>query len=242
MQSWRSTAQRRKAARAFRAWRGLTRRSRGGRKYRNPTKQVIKSSIPGSLGTSMLQKFRYVDKITLNPVAGGSATYSYRANSLYDPDFTGTGHQPIGFDQLMNFYNHYTVLGSRLKVTFVATGSNPLTGAAIVGIELSGSSPATTAINDLYEQGRSRMKIMTNANADQKVVVNHNLSVKKFLGQNPLDEDANAGTAAANPTEVIFFHVFATGIDTTTDPGQIDVIVELEQVAMLHEAKPLAGS
>ena len=39
-------------------------------------------------------------------------------NSLFDPDQTGTGHQPYYFDQFAALYNRYTVLGSKLTAEF----------------------------------------------------------------------------------------------------------------------------
>ena len=39
-------------------------------------------------------------------------------NSLFDPDFTGTGHQPYYFDQFATIYQRYTVIGSKLTATF----------------------------------------------------------------------------------------------------------------------------
>lgn len=43
--------------------------------------------------------------------------YRFRGNSLYDPDYTGIGVQPYGFDQLCpTFYNNYNVRGSKITV------------------------------------------------------------------------------------------------------------------------------
>lgn len=52
---------------------------------------------------------RYSDVITISLSAGTVQSYSFRANSLFDPDRTGTGHQPLGFDQLTAIYNRYVV-------------------------------------------------------------------------------------------------------------------------------------
>jgi len=35
--------------------------------------------------------------------------YAFRASSCFDPDFTGAGHQPRGFDQWKLLYNMYIV-------------------------------------------------------------------------------------------------------------------------------------
>ena len=52
-------------------------------------------------------------------------TYTFRGNSLVDPDYTGTGHQPRGFDQWAAFYNDYKVLGSKIKITPEKIGTGP---------------------------------------------------------------------------------------------------------------------
>ncbi|WP_219929646.1 hypothetical protein, partial [Achromobacter pulmonis] len=50
---------------------------------------------------------------TVNPGVGGTVdTHIFRANSVYDPDESGVGHQPTGFDQLMEFFQYYTVVAA----------------------------------------------------------------------------------------------------------------------------------
>ena len=211
------------------------------RRRRYKRRSAVVRRAPGLLGKKFRQPFRYVDRISLDPTGIAAATYSFRANSLYDPDFTGTGHQPIGFDQLMAFYEHYTVIAARIKCTFICK-SAAATQCAIVGIETNSGSTPTTTINDIYEQGNSSKKIMTCATAGQKVTVTRKVSISKFLSQKVLQEDANAGTASTNPSELVFFHLFATNTDGSTDIAAMDVLVELDQIAILHEPKPLAGS
>lgn len=43
-------------------------------------------------------------------------------NSLYDPDFTGTGGQPFYFDQLSAVYNRYRVLRAEFSVNIINVG------------------------------------------------------------------------------------------------------------------------
>ena len=43
---------------------------------------------------------------------------SFNLNSLYDPDRTGTGHQPYGFDALSVAYTRYKVWGCWVDLTF----------------------------------------------------------------------------------------------------------------------------
>lgn len=40
---------------------------------------------------------------------GNFRVYQFRANSIFDPDYTGVGHQPRGHDQYANFFRTYRV-------------------------------------------------------------------------------------------------------------------------------------
>lgn len=49
------------------------------------------------------------------------STNTYACNGLFDPDLTGVGHQPYGYDQLTPFYGIYTVTRIRAVVTVTAS-------------------------------------------------------------------------------------------------------------------------
>jgi len=104
------------------------------RRYRRKRRRFgritrFKLKTPSLLPDTCFVKLKYVDFITMTNVAGLGA-YTYRMNSLFDPDFTGTGHQPMGFDQWSNFYSHYQVLASKIRVHVLPPDTN-LTGFAI---------------------------------------------------------------------------------------------------------------
>lgn len=71
-------------------------------------------------------KLKYLDERSISAGAGSTAAHQYRGNSLYDPDFTGTGAQPTGLDEYAAFYSQYTVLGSAISVTIVNNSTNSL--------------------------------------------------------------------------------------------------------------------
>jgi len=50
---------------------------------------------------------RYVDMYLLSSSSGSVVSQVMRVNSLFDPDQTGTGHQPRGFDQLCSSTGPY---------------------------------------------------------------------------------------------------------------------------------------
>lgn len=202
--------------------------------------QLVKQ--PGMLGKTFKQKFRYVTRISMDPGTGTAATHVFSCNGLYDPDITGTGHQPIGFDQIMGFYNHYTVIGAKMRATFVSQSTSPISGSSLCAIAVKGDTTPVTDPETILEHGGANYKICTSGNASQKVVLTKSVSLSKFLGQKVLQEDNNAGTASANPLEGVYFHLINSGLLGTEDPLALNVLVQIDYIAVMHEPRWLPGS
>lgn len=60
---------------------------------------------------------RYCDTVT-HGTDLSQYSFVYKANSAFDPDSTGTGHQPYGYDQLTPLFREYSVLSSKIVVRF----------------------------------------------------------------------------------------------------------------------------
>lgn len=69
---------------------------------------------------SVRVKLPFTETLTPGTTSGGLYLYQYRGNSGFDPNYTGTGLQPNGFDQWAQFYNTYVVLGSEIIVEYLA--------------------------------------------------------------------------------------------------------------------------
>lgn len=94
------------------------RRPRG--KYRKKPKALIarpRNIISYGFPRCQLVRMVYFQQVRLDP-AGTPATHVFRANSIYDPDYTNTGgHQPMFHDQYAAVYNKYKVVSSRIDIT-----------------------------------------------------------------------------------------------------------------------------
>jgi len=65
-----------------------------------------------------LAKHKYVEFITVPAGAVGSTdNYAFATSSLYDPNYTGAGHQPMFRDEMALLYKHYCVIASYIKIT-----------------------------------------------------------------------------------------------------------------------------
>lgn len=86
-----------------------------------------------------------------------AAGYNFRANSVFDPDQTSAGHQPMYFDNYAAIWNRYRVLGSEIKVIWTPSADSSGTnipsqgGPWIVGIN------GTTDSTNYATVGSTRM-------------------------------------------------------------------------------------
>jgi len=72
---------------------------------------------------TMFAQHKYVEDFnffTDNLTGLMGTDYAFRLNSMYDPNFSGTGHQPQGYDQMASVYGRYTVYKVRLSIRITA--------------------------------------------------------------------------------------------------------------------------
>ncbi len=153
----------------------------------------------------------YYDAVSLAiQNTGAVAHYFLSANGIYDPDITGTGHQPIGFDQIMLFYEQYTVCASRLSIAFMCMSGSPYR----MSISLA---PDTTSISNStqhVENGllvSSAVQLAATQTSTPLHRLNYDCNVVSYFGrrnvQSLLDDPNLFGTSTSNPTEQVYFDV-----------------------------------
>jgi len=191
---------------------------RAGRSVRS--KKVIKSKgvkIPKSLNTNLntpvlpIKKratLSYYDNNNFTTGAAASSGYVFTANGLYDPNITGVGHQPMGFDQMMLFYEHYTVTSCRLTVNFYNADA---TNTAMVGILVAPDATLETNYSKLNENGLLKKIHLspTGSNPNNFKTISMQVNISKINGKKDVkSEDDFRGDVASNPLEQTYFHVF----------------------------------
>ena len=70
-------------------------------------------------------KLIYSDRFSITGTTVGSQQHVFRGNSLFDPDLTSTGHQPLYFDQWATIYNDYLVSASKIELRVENKDSDP---------------------------------------------------------------------------------------------------------------------
>lgn len=218
-------------------------------KSKRPVKKYISRSKPKyaltnyPFPTTTIKKLKYVEQININPLAGTVGTYSFIANSLYDPSFTTTGNRrPYGFDQLMALYNHFTVLGSKITVN-IATSQ--YADGIVLGIKLDDvSGIMTTEPAKLLELPYFK-RVISNNNSTRNMSITHSFSAKKFFGDKMLAKSYNdtlSGSYANSPVDMAYFNICVAPFTSAQDIPSLPLLVEVEYIAKFFEPKDLPSS
>lgn len=92
--------------------------------------RIVKARSRYSVNVPPMQKvaLKYNELFNISLNAGNSYTWSYifRPNDMYDPNFTGTGHQSMFRDQWYTLYEYARCVAFKFKVTFFTDSDAPL--------------------------------------------------------------------------------------------------------------------
>jgi len=189
-------------------------------------------------------KMRYCDRLPILPGTSGIATsYQYRANSAHDPDYTGIGHQPLGYDEWSTFYDRYTVLGSKITVTVVPTGASGSADTCICNLRVSEDTTTTGNMTELTEQGDTRYTIVTDSDNNGKVTLRKKFSPKRFFGVNKvMDNDDLSAPIGANPVKEAYYTFSIASLSTATSAAVVHCYVTIEYIVAFTSPKPIGQS
>lgn len=183
---------------------------------------------------------RYFDTgILNNPGVSAASWQVFNLSSLFDPDTTGVGHQPIGFDQLMPLYDHYTVHRAEVRVTF---SSADATNAQIVVLSLQDKAGTTTNAGTVIENGRCTYNVLgQRGGASQVVRLTMDVEHSAFFARSVLNGDKYMGGSTYSPTEAVYLHVGVMGLGGVDSAGA-NFCTEIVYHARLSEPAAVAES
>lgn len=212
------------------------------RTYRKRTRGARGAPMTRSLGIIVPEKsiatLKYSDTFSNSGTVNSWYSWTFAANSLYDPDATGGGHQPMGFDQLSLMYNRYSVLSSWIIVHVSnLQGSQNVYGILIRESTASGYS---FYINDIAEQNpRDRIKTIA---PQRPATFKKNWSCKLIS-----DKGDNTGICGnlgtgSSPNILHYFRMHTQSTTGASLAAQPQFAVEVYFKAMFSDRKLLAPS
>lgn len=199
------------------------------------------NTINGPLAMRQIVKMRYSEDVNLT-ASTALQNYDFRANSIYDPNLTGIGHQPLGHDNWQSFYDHYVVLGAKISVRMFHT-NNTNTDSVFFSLALQDSANTMTSQTHIREQPRTSWTMVSPPSAGQsQKTLSKKFSAKRFFGAKSIIVWDKLGAAfGSNPAEDALFRIFYQNATSVNNVG-VGVNVVVEYIVMLSEPKALTQS
>lgn len=170
------------------------------------------SRMPVTAPYRLFRKLRYSnDWVDLEPTSGIAVGHAYRLNGLFDPDATGTGDQPRGFDEYMTMYQKYVVLGARVIVKFLNESSSTYTRCIIRPVNTSAIDG--DPVDNLEGRSIRNCIVAPFVGGGSVKTLSLNWSSKRWFGKKSVLEERDlSGTVTANPTTQCYLHVLNDGL------------------------------
>lgn len=167
----------------------------------------------------------------MNPSLGATTSTLFLANGLYDPYVPITGHQPHGYNELAYMFENWQVLSSTIEVTMYPQiePSAIVNGTGTINQQLVGSfvsiavrdqstslTGALTTLTDILERPNIKTKFINSS--DSPTSLQHSFSMPQFYGRTRgLDDAEITGSANADPTDKVYYHVIFGSNNGTYD-------------------------
>lgn len=205
----------------------MWKRKRGGRRSQLTVNRAIQP-IP----QRYICRLKYSQPFVLTAVA---PVQQFNLNSLYDPDRTGVGHQPYGFDQLAALYNRYRVIATSYVVN--ATASSAIRVAAIA----TNTTPAPNSLSDICERPRAKFFIQLPGGNTQ--YLKGKVYMPSLIGRSKaqyMADDRFQADTAASPQELALLNLYGKALDD--NPVDINGVITMEFTVEFFDQNPLSQS
>lgn len=185
----------------------------------------------------LFTRLRYTDRKSITG-ASGWWTHEWRANSMFDIDYTAVGRQPMGYDQLSAIYHKYRVYGLSYHFTLINEGSEP--------IQLTMYTDTVTGVsidsNDASEKKNARTLFVGSSGGKQMGVMKGYINIKKAMGyKTNTDEDLASGVSG-NPLKTLFMNIGAYTADGIATTMAATLIVRFKFYSKFFDIQQIGAS
>lgn len=191
--------------------------SRGKRRPRN-AKASFGRQLTAGFPDKMIVNLKYSDRLALSSTAGALAYQYYRGNGPNDPDHTGAGQQPTGWDQWASFYLRYRVHYSSIEVHCGSIGTSAAAQNYIIAIGPETTNGTFANIEDAMAGAYYKFKTF-NINATDNNKLSSRMYTRKILGldKNAVKiDDTFSALTSTQPNHEWFWGVYVQSFDQST--------------------------
>lgn len=184
-----------------------------------------------------ITKMKYSEQVTTD----ANGQYRFNLNSIYDPNQTGTGHQPYGFDTLSTLYNRYRVISCGWRIQCNWT-SNQTAQPVLVGAIPANEALTFLSMAELRENPRAKY-ISQNYGAGT-LTLGGKTYIPSLVGRTKaqyMADDRYQATMSTSPSELAILNIATApnGLDST---AATSIQVLLEYTVEFFDIKHLSQS
>lgn len=156
----------------------------------------------------MIAKHKYAETVGISLSGAALSTYRWNLNSTYDPNRSGTGHQPYGRDTYASLYNRYRVIGCSYNLSIVPNSSGLATQICVIPAN---EELANSTMSECREQPRSKFIVQAGAGNGAPIkMLSGYVDIASLMGLTNTQYRANENTQAQNgasPTELAILNM-----------------------------------
>lgn len=192
----------------------------------------------GGMPDSFQTILEYSDVVTISSGTAPQAGYIFRGNSMYDPDYTSTGHQPRYFDQNMAVYSRYLVLGAKITVQVIGVSS--------FIIVLPSTDPLAFGPSALEFMEYPRAHTMACGNVSvfpsPKLTAEYRSQGILGLSRSQLNAIDYSGTSSTNPNQQWYINIAVIGSDRVATSLTVTAHVHISYQAVFYDRTAVSPS
>jgi hypothetical protein len=174
----------------------------------------------------IVTKLRYHEFRVITSTTGGVSNVGFLWNSVYDPDATYLGHQPLYRDTLAAVYDQYAVISAKAKIKFINTST---TAPFLVGCVTDDDTSSSTTVDTLCEQTHGQHTILPPLSGSlSSHTFNPTWDCMKILSIDPYASETYKTVVGSNPTEQSVLFVWAATADASTANIYFDIEIEMD--------------
>jgi hypothetical protein len=181
----------------------------------NPARMRLTRGVFG-FPKRLITQLRYAayEGLVLTSTAGSVNKYFFSTNSIFDPDRTSTGHQPLYRDTYAAIYNQYAVVKSTIKVRFMNYNTALYWNAGLV---IEDDNAGSSVLDTIGEQNTSMGTLLGPISSSKSTAdMTYTWQCERDLNIDPYTSELYKTPVASNPNEEQFFCIWGNDAGSGT--------------------------
>lgn len=186
---------------------------RGTKRLRRTTTLSVRT-LPALMPDNLRVPLYYTQRNVVNVAAGVIFKQVFAGNNVFDPDYTGGGSQPTGFDQYAALYKAYFVRASAIKLKTIGVVNSA--GAVCEFVICPTVNATDYAATDPSVMWANPLSKFTLTRGVEPAALTHYMTTNRMAGTDTSNDDTWQSQVTTVPAAQFFWHITLQTTDEST--------------------------